>query len=321
MVDYAAGGLVMDHQKTESASAISRTEKTAPENDTGRRLLTIQDISCIGKCSLTIALPVISAMGVETAVLPTALLSAHTMFQGFTYLDLTDQMEPITDHWKRVGIAFDTIYTGYLGSLRQMDLVRGIFRKFSHREHPPLIVIDPVMADYGKLYSGFDETYAKKNAEFCGCADVILPNLTEAHFMTGLPYLEKYDRGYILEVLRALCSLGPRWAVLTGISFEEGKTGVMAENRETGEIFSYFTDRVPANYHGTGDLFASVVAGAMTRGASLQDALKLAVRYVRMTIEVTYKSGRQDAYGVDFETTLPALMKAMGPSEKYSLPS
>lgn len=282
-----------------------------PSKKKDLRLLTIQDISCVGKCSLTIALPVISAMGVETAILPTAILSTHTMFQGFTFLDLTDQMKPITDHWKKEGLTFDTIYTGYLGSVHQMDLVRDIASEFSQPKRP-LIVIDPVMADYGRLYAGFDEAYARKNAEYCGMADVILPNLTEAHFMTGLPYRETYDRTYVQKMLDALLQLGPEWAVLTGVSFESGKTGVMAKCRKTGEIFEYYLDRVPANYHGTGDLFASVVAGWLTKGASLQDSLKLACRYTQETIRCTYESGKKDAYGVDFEHTLPDLAEEAG---------
>lgn len=271
-----------------------------------KRLLTVQDISCVGKCSLTVALPVISAMGVETAVLPTALLSAHTMFQGSAFLDLTDQMEKIVAHWKKEGFCFDTVYAGYLGSVKEMEIVRRIVDLF----RPGLVVIDPVMADYGKLYTGFDEMYAKKNAEFCGIADVILPNLTEAHFMTGLPYREagEYDRSYILEMLDALCGLGPRWAVLTGVSFAEGETGVMAKNRDTGEVFEYFTGRVPASFHGTGDLFASVAAGGLTRGLGLEASLRLAADYTQETIRVTYEEGRQDAYGVDFELTLPDLI-------------
>lgn len=281
------------------------------KSSAAHRLLTIQDISCIGKCSLTVALPVISAMGIETAVLPTALLSTHTMFSGFTFLDLTDQIRPITDHWKKEGFTFDTIYTGYLGSVRQMDLVREIVKKFDSPRRP-LVVIDPVMADYGKLYAGFDETYAKENAKYCSLADIIMPNLTEAHFMTGLPYLETYDRSYIMDMLDALLNLGPRWAVLTGVSFQEGKTGVMAKNRDSGEVFQYEQDKIPANYHGTGDLFASTAAGGLTLGMSLPQALELAAWYTRETILLTYESGKKDAYGVDFEATLPALIKRMG---------
>lgn len=281
---------------------------TKPETSFGKRLLTIQDISCIGKCSLTIALPVISSLGVETAVLPTALLSTHTLFDGFTFLDLTDQMIPVTDQWKRLGFTFDTIYSGYLGSVKQMEIVQDIIRKFQGSQSP-LVIIDPVMADYGKLYTGFDEAFAKQYAAFCGCADIILPNLTEAHYLTGLPYLERYGENYILDLLKALCALGPEWAVLTGVSLREGRTGAMAKNSRTGEVVSCFTDRIPGNYHGTGDLFASVVAGALTRGLPLKKALRLAVDYVRETIRVTQASGKPDSYGVEFEATLPMLIR------------
>ena len=282
--------------------------QTKPGIPSGKRLLTIQDISCIGKCSLTIALPVISSLGIETAVLPTALLSTHTLFDGFTFLDLTDQMVPVTDHWKRLGFSFDTIYSGYLGSVRQMEIVQDIIRKFQGTQNP-LVIIDPVMADYGKLYTGFDESFAKQYSVFCGCADIILPNLTEAHYLTGLPYLERYAKDYILDLLKALCALGPEWAVLTGVSLKDGQTGAMARNSRTGEVVSCFTDRIPGNYHGTGDLFTSVVAGALTRGLPLKKALRLAVDYVRETIRVTQASGRPDSYGVEFEATLPALIR------------
>lgn len=281
---------------------------TKPETPSGKRLLTIQDISCIGKCSLTIALPVISSLGIETAVLPTALLSTHTLFDGFTFLDLTDQMAPITDQWKRLGFTFNTIYSGYLGSVKQMEIVQDIIRKFQGSQSP-LVIIDPVMADYGKLYTGFDEAFAKQYAAFCGCADIILPNLTEAHYLTGLPYLERYGENYILDLLKALCALGPEWAVLTGVPLREGRTGAMAKNSRTGEVVSCFTDRIPGNYHGTGDLFASVVAGALTRGLPLKKALRLAVDYVRETIRVTQASGKPDSYGVEFEATLPMLIR------------
>ena len=178
-----------------------------------------------------------------------------------------------------------------------MEIVQDIIRKFQGSQSP-LVIIDPVMADYGKLYTGFDEAFAKQYAAFCGCADIILPNLTEAHYLTGLPYLERYGENYILDLLKALCALGPEWAVLTGVSLREGRTGAMAKNSRTGEVVSCFTDRIPGNYHGTGDLFASVVAGALTRGLPLKKALRLAVDYVRETIRVTQASGKPDIYGV-----------------------
>lgn len=274
-----------------------------------KRIITIQDISCVGKCSLTIALPVISAMGVETAILPTAVLSTHTMFSGFTCKDLTDQIIPITDHWKKEGFTFDAVYTGYLGSFEQIEIVSKLFDDFKTDEN--LIIVDPVMADNGKLYPAFDEAYAKENAKLCGKADLILPNITEASFLTGMPYKTKYDRTYITDMIKALAQLGPRYVALTGVSFEEGKIGVMGLNTETDEYFEYYTDHVPVSYHGTGDIFSSVVVGALTRGRSLEDAFKIACDYTKETIEYTYNRtrGSRGVYGVDFEVTLPDLVR------------
>ena len=171
-----------------------------------KRVLTIQDISCLGKCSLTIALPVISALGSEAVILPTALLSTHTMFDGFTVKDLTDQIEPITSHWKKEGVKFDAIYTGYLGTAEQIDMVKEIFRDF--RDENTLVFVDPVMADNGKLYPVFDMDYARKNVELCAEADIIVPNITEGSFMTGMDYREEYDESYIREMLMRLNDLG-----------------------------------------------------------------------------------------------------------------
>jgi pyridoxine kinase len=274
-----------------------------------KRIVTIQDISCVGKCSLTVALPIISAMGVETAILPTAVLSTHTMFSGFTVKDLTDQIVPITEHWKKEKFAFDAIYTGYLGSFEQIEIVSKLFDDFKTDSN--LIVVDPVMADNGKLYPAFDEAYARENTKLCGKADLIVPNLTEASFMTGLPYKTQYDRRYITDMLDALAQLGPRYVALTGVSFEEGKIGVMGLNTETKEYFEYYTDRVPVSYHGTGDIFSSVVVGALTRGKSLEEAFRIACDYTKETIELTFREKGADLYGVDFEATLPKLVQRM----------
>ncbi len=271
-----------------------------------KRIVTIQDISCVGKCSLTVALPVISAMGVETAIIPTAVLSTHTMFQGFTCKDLTDQIEPIAQHWKKENFQFDAIYTGYLGSFEQIEIVSKFFDTFKTQDN--LIIVDPVMADNGKLYPAFDEAYARENTKLCAKADLIVPNLTEASFMTGLPYKTEYDRDYITDMLKALAKLGPKYVMLTGVSFEEGKIGVMGLDTRTNEYFEYYTDRVPAAYHGTGDIFSSVVAGALTQGKTLAEASAIACDYTKETIEYTYNTKGKDCYGVDFEVTLPKLI-------------
>ena len=271
-----------------------------------KRVLTIQDISCLGKCSLTIALPIISALGAETVILPTAVLSTHTMFQNFTCKDLSDQITPITDHWKSEGITFDAIYTGYLGTIEQIDQIKELFRNF--RDQNTLIIVDPVMADNGKLYSAFDMAYVKKNAELCAAADIIVPNITEAALMTGMEYREEYDQSYIKELLARLNELGAGISVLTGVSLEKGKTGVMGYERETGEYYVYQNRRIDAAYHGTGDLFSSTCVGEIMRGKNWRDAMRIAADYTAHTIEVTLQNPRKPWYGVDFEATIPDLL-------------
>lgn len=275
-----------------------------------KNILTIQDISCFGKCSLTVALPIISAMGVETVILPTAVLSTHTMFKNFTVKDLTDQLIPITDHWKSEGIRFDAIYTGYLGSAEEIEIAKRIFDEFGGDD--TMIFIDPVMADNGKLYPAFDMEYAKLNAGLCGKADIIVPNLTEACFMTDTEYREDYDRAYIDELLEKLAALGAKKVILTGIAFSEGKTGVYGLDTVTGEKIVYENNRIDAAYHGTGDLFSSVSVGALVQGVSLTDAFKLAADYTARTIEETVKNPDKPWYGVDFETTIPELVAGIG---------
>ena len=274
-----------------------------------KRIVTIQDISCVGKCSLTVALPIISATGVETAILPTAVLSTHTMFSGFTCKDMTDQIVPISEHWKKEKFGFDAVYTGYLGSFEQIEIVSKLFEEFKTESN--LIIVDPVMADNGKLYPAFDEAYARENAKLCAKADLIVPNLTEAAFLTGLPYKTEYDREYITKMLDALANLGPKYVALTGVSFEKGKIGIMGLNTETGEYFEYYTAHVPVSYHGTGDIFSSVVVGALTRGMSLQEAFRIACDYTKETIEYTFRTKGAETYGVDFEMTLPDLIERM----------
>ena len=274
-----------------------------------KRIVTIQDISCVGKCSLTVALPIISAMGVETAILPTAVLSTHTMFSGFTCKDMTDQIIPIAEHWKKEQFAFDAIYTGYLGSFEQIEIVSKFFDDFKTPSN--LIVVDPVMADNGKLYPAFDEAYAKENAKLCGKADLIVPNITEGSFLTGMPYRTEYDRKYITDTLGALAQLGSKYVALTGVSFEEGKIGVMGLNTEDGSYFEYYTEHVPVSFHGTGDIFSSVVVGALTRGKSLPEAFQIACDYTKETIAYTWRTSGAGGYGVDFEVTLPGLVMRM----------
>ena len=273
-----------------------------------KRVLTIQDLSCFGKCSLTIALPVLSALGNETVILPTAVLSTHTMFRNFTCKDLSDQIEPITAHWAQEGFAFDAIYTGYLGTPGQIDQMKELFRQFRGKE--TFVFVDPVMADNGKLYPAFDMAYVKKNTELCAEADIIVPNITEAAFMTGMEYREEYDEAYIKTMLKKLNEFGARITVLTGVSLEEGKTGVMGYDREADEYYVYQNRRIDAVFHGTGDLFSSTCVGELLKGKSWKDAMRVAADYTAHTIEVTMQNPEKPWYGVDFEATIPDLIAA-----------
>jgi pyridoxine kinase len=271
-----------------------------------KRIVTIQDISCVGKCSLTVALPIISAMGIETAVIPTAVLSTHTAFKNFTYRDLTNDLPKIASHWKQEKFNFDGIYTGYLGSIEQIDMLKEFFKQFKTSEN--FIFIDPVMADNGKLYAGFDTNFVKEMKELCKTADIIVPNLTEASYMLETEYKENYSEEEIKHMLIELSNLGPKYVVLTGVSFKDNELGVMSYNKETNKFFTYFKEKVPAKYHGTGDIFASTLVGAITNNNTIEEGLKIAVDYVWETINDTYKTNKEDAYGVNFETKIPYLI-------------
>lgn len=275
-----------------------------------KRIVTIQDISCVGKCSLTVALPIISAMGTEAAVIPTAVLSTHTAFKNFTFCDLTKEITHICDHWKSTGICFDAIYTGYLGSFEQIELTEKLIADF--KTEKSITLVDPAMADGGKLYPGFTVDFAKRMGELCAKADIIVPNLTEASFMLGVPYVDGgYDEKYIKDILKKLTDLGCKTAVLTGVSFEAGKLGVMSYNSESGEYFSYFRERIPESFHGTGDVFASTFLGALMRDRSVEDSLKVATDFTVESIKATVNNSPDRKYGVNFEEVVPYLVSRM----------
>ncbi len=272
-----------------------------------KRICSIQDISCLGRCSQTVALPVISAMGVECAIVPTAVLSTHTMFQGFTCKDLSDQIRPIADHWEKEGFKFDALYSGYLASGEQAADVCNFFRRF-HGENT-LIFVDPAMADNGKLYPAFDAAFPAEMAKVCAMADIVLPNLTEACLLTETPYQDKFSKADVETLLRKLCAMGAKQAVITGVGFADGEYGVMSYDPTTNSFFSYFSQLLPTSYHGTGDLFASTCVGAMMNHYSLPEALKVAVDYTVQCIRITAEAGLVPWYGVEFERAIPYLLK------------
>lgn len=269
------------------------------------RILTIQDISCVGQCSLTVALPIISACGVETAILPSSVLSTHTGgFKGYTFRDLTDDMPAIEKHWISEGLKFDAFYTGYV-SESQIDHILHIMD--SCKADGALRIVDPAMADNGKLYVGFGEDFPRKMAKLCRGADYILPNLTEAALLLGQePILSDYGREYIELLLRQLMSLGAKNVILTGVSFDDDNLGVAAYDGKT--VKYYFNAKIPRMSHGTGDVFASAFTGALVRGADADKAAAIAADFVCESIKATPED---HTYGVCFEQAIPSLVEAV----------
>ena len=273
-----------------------------------KKVLTIQDISCVGQCSLTVALPIISACGLETCVLPSAVLSTHTAgFTGYTFRDLTEDMPSIKEHWVKEGIQFDAIYTGYLGSTKQIDYVADIFEATASKNG--VKIVDPAMADNGKLYYGFDMDFVESMKGLCAKADYVMPNITEACFLTGVEYKEEYDRTYVDLLLDKLTALGCKNIIFTGISYEAGKTGVVV--LENGEYSYYEHDFLDGSCHGTGDIYASAFTGALLNGKTAFDAAKIAADYTVLCIKETM-GDKDHWYGAKFEPHLGELIKMLG---------
>ena len=272
-----------------------------------KRVITIQDISCVGRCSLTVALPIISAAGIETSILPTAILSTHTGgFEGYTFRDLTDDIDPIVAHWQNLNLQAAAVYTGYLGSKQQQQLIKDIFT--AYKDKGSLIFVDPAMADNGRLYPAFDMDFALGMRGLCSMADLIAPNLTEATLMLEREYPgDDYNQRYIEELLRALSDLGPEQVVLTGVSFVYDRIGAAAYTRATDSVDYYFTDRIEGYYHGTGDIYSSTLLAAIVNELSLADAIKVACDFTVGAIRRTYATGDDPKYGVDFESGLGEL--------------
>lgn len=272
-----------------------------------QRILTIQDISCVGQCSMTVALPIISACGQETCILPSAVLSTHTMGYSFpTVRDLTEDLPGIQAHWQKESISFDAIYTGYLGSTEQVAYVADIFDAMTRPGGR--IIVDPAMADNGKLYPAFDQTYVEAMKGLVSKADVVLPNLTEACMLTGCEYREQYDESYIMDVVRKLHGLGAKCVVLTGIGYEEGMTGVLISDGSSIDHYSH--RRIAKSYHGTGDVYASAFAGSWIGGKTMGEAARIAADFVCRCIENT-AGDESHWYGVKFETALPYLISRL----------
>ena len=271
------------------------------------KILTVQDISCVGQCSLTVALPIISACGIETCVLPSAGLSTHTAgFSGYTFRDLTEDIPAIKAHWVKEGITFDAIYTGYLGSTKQIRYVQELFSDTAARDC--VKIVDPAMADNGSLYPGFDDAFVQAMKGLCGSADYVLPNITEACFLTGIEYKTAYDRAYIDKLLAGLTALGCKNIILTGVSYAPGETGVVIY--ENGSYSYYEPEKLSNSCHGTGDIYASAFVGAFVRGKSAFDSAKIAADYTVECIKATAEE-ENHWYGAKFEPVLLKLIQAL----------
>ena len=254
-----------------------------------KKVLAINDISCVGRCSLTVALPIISSAGIECSILPTAILSTHTGgFENYTFYDFTSQMSLISNHWESLGINFNTIYTGFLGSKEQVGVVLDIVKKFKNNNN--LLIVDPAMADNGVMYKIFDDSFALEMKKLCFGADIIVPNITEACFLTGITYESGTQKEeFIDKIIDKLGNLNIKSLVLTGVSFDSSSVGAITYNYETCVKSYYKREIIPEYFHGTGDCFASALVAAITRGKTLEDASKIAVDFTVESILKTIK--------------------------------
>lgn len=263
-----------------------------------KKVLSVQDLSCMGKCSLTVALPVLSAMGCACSVLPTAVLSTHTAFPAPHKHSLSEDMLRVADHWQSIGASFDAISVGYLSDPQQAAHVQQLFDRF-----PALKVLDPVLGDHGRMYTGMTEAHVSALKELCRQADVLLPNVTEACLLTGIPYRQTGDEAYYRALLEGLRPLAPH-GVLTGVCMEEGMTGIMTDSG-----YVYQRAALPGHYHGTGDIFAAVFTGAAAQGRNLEESATMAAQFVEQVIRAT---PAPTPFGVSFEAALPWLWQQLG---------
>lgn len=276
-----------------------------------QRVAAIHDISGFGKCSMTVVLPILSAAGIEVVCMPTAVLSTHTGgFEGFTYRDLTEDLPAITEHWKSLDLHFSSIYSGFLGSPEQVGIVSNFMDTFNSDN--TLVYVDPVMADEGELYSVFDDHMVDKMRELCEKADLLLPNITEACFLLKQPYQHgPYTRDYIEKLVRGLSDMGPEKVVLTGVYFDNEKLGAACYDRAEDKVEYAFSEKVPGQFHGTGDIFGSFCLAALLNGKSLLDSTQFAVDLTTDCILRTVARETKRREGVDFEGVLPEMMKRL----------
>lgn len=271
-----------------------------------KRIVSIQDVSCIGKCSQTVALPIISSMGIETAILPTSVLSTHTAFNNFTFKNLTEELYKITEHWEKENFQFDLIYIGYTGSEEILNFVLKFIEKFKTEKNK--VIFDPAMADHGKLYSGIDTTIFAKIKEVCKKADIIRLNLTEATFLLDMKYKDNFTIEEGKKIARKLRTIGGTTTVITGIE-DNNKIGAIGHDGK--DFYSNFETKYQKSYHGTGDIFTSTLAASLVREKTLEEAINIATKFTTECVRLTYEDENGIDYGVNFEQAIPFLLKLL----------
>ena len=270
------------------------------------KILTIQDISCYGQCSITVALPVISAFGIETAVLPSAILSTHTSgFSGYTLRDLTEDLPAIRKHWEKEGITFDAIYTGFIGSIEQFDYIKDIIE--SRLNPGGLVFVDPAMADHGEFYNGFNQDFADEMGKLCKTGDYILPNTTEACYLLHKPWKPNFTKEEMLDMANELSTFTKRHVILKGDNHKKDQLGmIVLDKNEPSNVEIVYNDRVDYISHGTGDVFASTFVGATMTGRNPSASAKIAGEVTKKAIEETLDDPTH-TYGVKFEKVIPQI--------------
>ncbi len=277
-----------------------------------KKVAAIHDMSGVGRVSLTAVIPVLSAMGIQTCPLPTALLSSHTQYPSFSFLDLTDNMVEMIREWKKLDVRFDAIYSGFLGSTRQIDIVEKFILDF-RRAEDTLVVVDPVLGDNGRLYATFDDTMVEGMRRLVRSADVITPNLTEAYALLGKAYQTSLTEEELKSLLRELSKLGPKTVIITSVPLpgDETHTSVCAYSTETDRFWRVTCQYMPAHYPGTGDTFTSVLTGALLQGDSLPMAIDRAAQFILQGIRSTFGYRYDAKEGVLLERVLPSLSEPL----------
>lgn len=274
-----------------------------------KRAALINDISCLGRCSMTAAIPIISACGIESVPLPTGIFSAHTEFEGFVKTDLTDKISEITDHWKNLGIRFDCIYSGYLASRKQAENVKRFLLDF--KKSDTLYIADPVMGDNGVFYKGIDDSFVSEMRFLCSLADIIVPNVTEACMLTGTELREQYNMDFIKELLISLRNLGSARIVITGVELGDGQIGCAVYDSLTGKANMFFTPKTEGRFPGTGDVFAAALTAAVMNGKAFADAVQIAMGFTCRCVEATLEAETDRKYGLCFEPQIKNLIKSV----------